>query len=294
MGCACAAALSQRPRRKSTIGGARKRAAAPAPPPAPPAFDARALCAAQTSNAGAFAPLAVPAAVRGAAAGGAWFRAVALDDVFPGSGVGEAFATSAAFRRALREAARSDVVEDSPVRRDLAASAQGSWRVDAAPATAAALGAALGAGAPGGAEFYRAIAGLELAGARPSTGHFIEVVGGPGATRTARHSWHQDRADAAATTVVLGFPREDAQVGPGVFSHLVPLSHTVALDAREEDAAGPREYDPPDRLGVAEVPDASVVRPSFGRGAEILVYSDATTLHSGPDVIYRDGLWRFM
>jgi hypothetical protein len=37
-----------------------------------------------------------------------------------------------------------------------------------------------------------------------------------------------------------------------------------------------------------------VLRPAFKRGAEVVVYSDAQHLHSAPDAITRDAVWRFM
>jgi hypothetical protein len=36
------------------------------------------------------------------------------------------------------------------------------------------------------------------------------------------------------------------------------------------------------------------VRPGYGRGRELIVYSDARVVHSAPDAIHRESLWRFM
>lgn len=293
--------LSARPRRKSSIGSRRKPppSRAPESAPAPPAFDAAFLCLAQDHNEDAYEALAVREECRGAACGDApWFEFVALDDLFPGSGLGEAFDESAAFREALRLGARADRVSaDSPVRFDLAASAQGSWMGSAdSPELDRALRDALGAGAPTGGDFLGSIGSLRLAGTPPKTGHFIEIVGGPGATRVARHAWHQDRGgDDGAVTAMLGFPPTDRYVGCGVFSHVCPLRNYVVNG--EVDHASPREFHPASRFLAVDgesVPAASVVRPSYARGREVLVYSDARTCHTSPDVVHRDCLWRFM
>lgn len=259
------------------------------------AFDAKALCAAQCSNEASFEALVVPERCRGADAGRRWFEFASLDELFPGSGIGEAFDESAEFREALRMGARSDRVDESPVRWDLSSSAQGTWRGGASDETGAALGAALGAGAPSGEEFFTTLGSLTLDGVGPATGHFIEIVGGPGARRKARYAWHQDRGgDDSAVTVMVGFPSADNHRGCGVFSHVAPLSHYVT-NKEPEDNAHPREFYPERRfLDVDDVPDASIVRPEWCRGKEILVYSDARNIHTSPDIIHRDCLWRFM
>ena len=99
---AAAAALSSAPRRrKKSSLSTTKRRAPPKAPAASDAFVAATLCAAQETNEAAFSPLAVPEKCRGAAATGAWFRHASLDDLFPGSGLGEAFDESKALRAGL-------------------------------------------------------------------------------------------------------------------------------------------------------------------------------------------------
>jgi len=72
------------------------------------------------------------------------------------------------------------------------------------------------------------------------------------------------------------------------------LSHLVVTD-EEENISSPREFYPAARyLDVDDVPEASIVRPSYGRGREILLYSDARNIHTSPDIVHRDCLWRFM
>ena len=42
------------------------------------------------------------------------------------------------------------------------------------------------------------------------------------------------------------------------------------------------------------LPPQYVLRPRFARGAELLLYSDEAHLHSAPDAIHREAVWRFM
>lgn len=298
LGClVAAAALSARPRRKTSIGTKRK-PTTKTPLAAPETFVAATICQAQEPNEN-FSPLVVPERCRGAAVTRPWFRQVGLDDLFPGAGLGAAFDELSDFRAALRRAAREDCCdENSPVRFDMTCSAQGSWRRPA-PATDRVLRETLGASAPTGDEFYAGIGGSALDGVSPRTGHFIDIVGGPGSRRLARYAWHQDRGgDADAVTVMLGFPAASGQRGCGVFSHVAPLSHLVVNDADEGDHSRPREFS--DERGerrfldVDAVPEASIVRPAYGRGRELIVYSDARVVHSAPDAIHRESLWRFM
>ena len=97
---------------------------------------------------------------------------------------------------------------------------------------------------------------------------------------------------------MMGFPAASRHRGCGVFSHVAPLAHHVLNAEDEGDNSRPREFSDPRGeqrfLDAERVPEASVVRPAYGRGRELLVYSDARTIHSSPDVVYRDCLWRFM
>ncbi|KAJ1447916.1 hypothetical protein M885DRAFT_172372 [Pelagophyceae sp. CCMP2097] len=92
---------------------------------------------------------------------------------------------------------------------------------------------------------------------------------------------------------MLGFPAA-AAVGAGVFSHVVQLSHTILPDAAIPISA-PRTFDLLSDLGCTTgAAEQLVVRPAFARGSEVLAYADSLTVHSAPDVIHRDALWRFM
>ena len=98
---------------------------------------------------------------------------------------------------------------------------------------------------------------------------------------------------------MLGFPAASRQRGAAC-SRTSPLSHLVVHEADAEgDNSRPREF--PGRAGrrrrfldVDAIPEASIVRPGYGRGRELIVYSDARVVHSAPDAIHRESLWRFM
>ena len=72
----------------------------------------------------------------------------------------------------------------------------------------------------------------------------------------------------------------------------------TAAKCAEGDNSRPREFS--DERGerrfldVDAIPEASIVRPGYGRGRELIVYSDARVVHSAPDAIHRESLWRFM
>ena len=94
-------------------------------------------------------------------------------------------------------------------------------------------------------------------------------------------------------TSLQGFPAHDEFDGAGCFTHLVALSHPL----RPEGARGAVvEWE---RVCAAAglssaLPPQYVLRPRFARGAELLLYSDEAHLHSAPDYINRDAVWRFM
>lgn len=190
LGClVAAAALSARPRRKTSIGTKRK-PTTKAPLAAPETFVAATICQAQEPNEN-FSPLVVPERCRGAAVTRPWFRQVGLDDLFPGAGLGAASDESSDFRAVLRRAAREDCCdENSPVRFDMTCSAQGSWRRPA-PATDRVLRETLGASAPTGDEFYAGKAAQRWTASRrvratSSTSLAAPAVGGWRATRGTR------------------------------------------------------------------------------------------------------------
>ena len=45
---------------------------------------------------------------------------------------------------------------------------------------------------------------------------------------------------------------------------------------------------------VGELPVSAIGRPEYSPGHEVMVYCDATHLHSAPDETNRESVWRFM
>merc|ERR1711963_1176262 len=86
-----------------------------------------------------------------------------------------------------------------------------------------------------------------------------------------------------------GFPPEDKFRGVGVFTHVARLSHPLPIPERPV----PVVFGETHRVGE-RIPDACIWRPTYAKGAEIIVYNDSTTVHSAPDAIHRESLWRLM
>jgi hypothetical protein len=114
-------------------------------------------------------------------------------------------------------------------------------------------------------------------------GSWIDIVGVGG--KRIPHSWHQD-SGLDQITVMVGFPPEDRYVGAGVFSHVAPLRHR--LPEPEAGRCQPRLWEGPD------IGEDSILRPSYRRGKEVMVYNDRDCFHSAPDITFRESIWRFM
>ena len=245
-------------------------------------------------------------------------RHVALDELFPGAGLGEAWDTNAALWTALRRALRADLFEppqtwsEVQVRAatELSSACMVSWGAVAADEAraCAAFGEALAAHGIGlaGREFLLGLASLcgehdfcavdpARAHERPRTssgalghGSLIDIVP---LARQVQHSWHQD-VGVPGLTVLLGFPPRDRYVGGGVFSSHVKLSHPLRPTHGEAHGAVVEyeRFEPP----PPQIADEYVLRPLYGRGREIWVSDDSCHLHSTPDRQCREGLWRFM
>ena len=226
-------------------------------------------------------------------------RHYSLEELFPGTGLAEAWDTCAPLRTAMRTALRADLFsppdEWNDVQRkaatDLGAACMVPWHTavasdDAKPLesfTAAfeAHGVALD-----GKTFLQTLGGL--CGARPH-GTLIDIV--PLRRRVA-HSWHQD-SGISSMTVLLGLPPRDGYEGGGVFSHHVKLSHALRPSFGDTHGAVveyERLQDPP----PPQIPEDYILRPVYRRGCEVWVSDDASHLHSTPDVQMRECLWRFM
>jgi len=241
----------------------------------------------------------VPEALRGAKEfHSSAFRYESLDAIFPG--LGEAF-ESYEFRNRLREAGRLDLADRSPLVGDPQASVQGSWRRPSYDRLTAVLAPA----GLTGEEFISTLAALRLlddddlpSSSRTRqqlschTGHWMDIVGVR--RRRLQHSWHQDaHGDARQLTVTLAFPGADwdpATGTTGIFSHVLRLSHELKPTADSQTTFLPRNF--------ADLPTMSdedlIIRPLCKRNQEILISSDAMTLHSAPDIAHRDSLWRIM
>lgn len=173
----------------------------------------------------------VPEAMRreGAAAlsAGDYVQSLGLEDLFPGTGLADAFDADASFRTALRAAARDDMFLPNPKLSDaaneaikgLGASLMTSWRAshtDWAALTALFASRGLQLDGP---TFMAGLAGL-VSGSAVS-GSLIDIVGITG--RPVVHSWHQDNGLAGQVTAMLGFPPANGYVGPGVFRYIPHL-----------------------------------------------------------------------
>lgn len=156
-----------------------------------------------------------------------------------------------------------------------------------------------------GRAFIKTLGGLAGGGARVKEedgyevhekrfGSLIDIVN-PGARLKPAHSWHLD-ANLPQTTVMFGFPRANNYKGAGVFSHAVQLSHQL----RDQVPGGGQvvQYDEFEIVRNGELPptfpEENIIRPWFERGSEIMVYDDTWSIHSAPDHIHREAVWRFM
>ena len=229
-------------------------------------------------------------------------RHVSLEELFPGSGLAEAWDTNGALRTALRRALRDDLFapalpstwseKQRAMATDLGSACMTSWRmVDAQDMACERFSAAF---AEHGVELDGRdfVLGLgALCGERPH-GSLIEICP---LERKVVHSWHQD-SGISSMTVILGFPPRDrveasAPIG-GVFSHQIKLSHRLRPNSGDEHGSIVEfeRFEPPQ----PKLPDEYVWRPLYSRGREIFVSDDSAHMHSTPDVQRRECLWRFM
>lgn len=226
-----------------------------------------------------------------------------MDDLFPGKGLGAAWAESHSLRRACRVALREDLQRQKGQR--LAPAAEAAMRAltsslmlhwDAPPEEYRALGEAFSAHgiAIRGDEFMATLGGLC---GEEFHGTLIDISSMALSRPKAPHSWHQD-SGLERRTALVGFPAEDNYCGAGVFSHIVKLGAPLAPNPGREqgEIVEWERYDFDDGdVGQPEViPESCILRPLYKRGQEVVSYSDAFTLHSAPDWIYRESLWRFM
>lgn len=237
---------------------------------------------------------AVPERLRmpGAAACDDYGRHASLEQLFPGTGLADAWDERAELRTELRRALRADLFEppaDWDAKRVACATGLGAAcmvRYDTPMACDrfSAAFAAAGVGLSGRAF----LDGLGALCGSARHGSLIDIVP---LDRRVAHSWHQD-CGIPSYTVLLGFPPHDGYVGGGVFSHHVKLSHPLRPNAGAEHGAVVEfELFSPHPEAI---PGELVVKPIYSKGREVWVSNDATHLHSTPDVQRRECLWRFM
>jgi len=227
---------------------------------------------------------------------------MSLDELFPNLGFSHKFNSDGEFRNSLRNSMREDIFDSSPsyggmsdkARKMLLlpdSSLQGSWRCKTEGGElrmkklTEVLKSNLGETAPAGDEFMEKIG--SLCGSKPST-HWIDIVGI--VERRIPHSWHQDTGrsyNGNTFTVLLGFPKEDNYDGVGVFSHAVKLKY-------ERVAADDHPPNEPVVYPNLSIDEKYIVRPTFARGREILLFRDVDVIHSSPDVAFRTSVMRFM
>lgn len=216
----------------------------------------------------------------------------ALEELFPATGLQEVFNSNAEFRTGIRRAMREDLyVPDDAVseRANAAISSLGSslmvnWKTSPTGyAALSSLFAEYGVENLSGESFMQTLGGLC---GKESHGSLIDITGT--GRRQERHSWHQD-SGLEKYTVMLGFPPESHWEGVGVFSHWAKLSHPLRQDGKEGEIIEWEDFNVADELPV-EV----IGRPEYRAGHEVMVYSDATHLHSAPDETNRESVWRFM
>lgn len=219
-----------------------------------------------------------------------------LEDIFPGSGLAEAWDTNGALRTAVREALRADLFVppahwsekqrtfatqlDSACMVSWGPVASGEQACESFSAAFAAHGVALS-----GRDFLLGLGAL--CGEVPHRS-LIDIVP---LSRKVAHSWHQD-SGIPSFTVLLGFPPTDGYVGGGVFSSHVKLSHPLRPTHGDEHGAVVEfeRFEPPPEPPAEEF----VLRPIYSRGREVWVSDDTTHLHSTPDRQDRECVWRFM
>ena len=219
---------------------------------------------------------------------------VALEDLFPGTGLQALFNGSAQFRQDLRKAMRSDLYIMDPTlsrernrqMRSLGSTLHVVWNRSAC--TFRHMDACLkqyGIISLGGGDMIHMLG--SLCGGEATSGSLLEIVNI--GRRKVNHSWHQD-SGRAQRTVMLGFPPCDHYSGGGVFSHAVKLSAELKAQGKRGEVVQYDMYEP----YPGDIPEEYVVRPKYEEGKEILVYYDNAHLHATPDVISREAIWRFM
>jgi hypothetical protein len=221
-----------------------------------------------------------------------------LEELFPGSGLADAFHADAEFRTDIRRAMRDDLFvpdeslseERNAAMRSLSSSVHVNWFESRTGYAALSECFARRGVSLDGETFIKTLGGLCR---EPCHGTLIDIasIG----KQKIRHSWHQD-SGYERFTVMMGFPssvpNEDVGLPPGVgvFTHAVKLSHALVQPNAEGSVIQWENYHPYEGDFDAKY----IARPEFRRNQEVMVYCDAHHVHSAPDVSNREAVWRFM
>ena len=214
-----------------------------------------------------------------------------LEELFPGTSLQRIFNASEEFRTGVRRAMRDDLFVEDPKMsekanaaiRSLNSSLMVNWKTSRTGYAAfTKLFEEHGIMNLTGEEFIQTLG--SLCGAE-SHGSLIDITGT--GRRKERHSWHQD-SGLERFTVMLGFPPESGWEGVGVFSHSCKLSHPLRQDGDEGTIIQWEDFD------AGDLPLEVIGRPEYREGHEVMVYCDATHIHSAPDETNRESVWRFM
>eukprot|EP00238_Polyblepharides_amylifera_P004386 CAMPEP_0196576044 /NCGR_PEP_ID=MMETSP1081-20130531/5402_1 /TAXON_ID=36882 /ORGANISM="Pyramimonas amylifera, Strain CCMP720" /LENGTH=448 /DNA_ID=CAMNT_0041894539 /DNA_START=80 /DNA_END=1426 /DNA_ORIENTATION=+ len=217
-----------------------------------------------------------------------------LEELFPGTGLANKFDTNAQFRADLHQAARDDLFVPSPK-----FSAEVNDRIKSAGSTLCVAWTLAEKQACGnitklfsengilldGNEFVLKLGELIQRGG-VTTGSLTDIVD---INKHVNHSWHQD-SGLDQVTLMMGYPSENEYTGPGVFSHVVKLSHSLKQIGREGEVIEYEKF----KSAPLSIPEKYILRPVYSKGKEVMVYNDSSILHSAPDFANRKAVWRFM
>jgi hypothetical protein len=232
-------------------------------------------------------------------------RFVSLSELF-GKKFSQVFHTEAAFRTGLRSAMREDLFRESAILseqqnnaiKSLNSSLMVPWGQIPNDSELSALTKLFKEYEITGLTGKKFIAEIsKLCGENPH-GSLIDISNPALNRKKMKHSWHQDSGLEDRFTVMLGFPSENLSSADerkeGVFSHAVRLSHKVFWPNDEVGSVIEWESFPCGEPKDHEIAESYIIRPLYGIEQEIMVYGDAVTLHSAPDYIDREAVWRFM
>lgn len=231
---------------------------------------------------------------------------VSLSELFPGTGFSEIFHGEAKFRTGIRAAMREDLFQESALLSDkqnkaiksLNSSLMVPWDQfpkDFELGALTKLFKEYKITSLTGKEFITKIS--KLCGENPH-GSLIDISNPALNRKKMKHSWHQDSGLDGRFTVMLGFPSENLtsldERKEGVFSHAVRLSHKIFWPNKESGSVIEWESFPCEETRDHEIAESYIIRPLYGINQEIMVYCDAKVIHSAPDFIDREAVWRFM